>query len=757
MNRKALISASLVMAIFISLLGGFATIASATTVTDLSDFIVDSKVPTAVSIWCRGSSNTPEDSGVNNTRTVLCTGTATSDSQHQVSFSNTLPKWGVNENTSVPYILHLSYRIQNDRTNPATIRHRMQYTDSNNNGKFNDLFDTSDSAFTMNLDTSKNISSFNTSAYNYLDPYDYKVDLYENLKTGAYQIYLNGVKWTGVYDDDNGRLFSRSSASGAHKINEYRLLVTAKAGDSWSFKIVNPCYEIYSQDVLMDEIIAATVSGMSNYPNITTANTAASTGLAKQGNIVLSGITGGYSATATSAMTQQSTGHFIVWWNSDNKANIGSSATDKNKAWMHIGYNISNGTSGLALHMDLNYYPQTGNKKTTTVIPAHTGTEYRSDFYYDLDAGKIYVYYNGLYDSCETLSLSSPKVIDQIRVGDSSNSSYSFNITNIVFEYYPDGVTPSDMIIGYDARTKVAHDYIYQIDGIKSGTNVIGKMGGVCTVTGDNSSGYTLTPDSINGSNGGFARYTLNYTENTCIYQSDDDKVLWHTVYYKPQTVSNNSKHQIGVRGGTGSGGYKWFLNAENGAFYVDGTNKYIKAYNSSTFYRIDFILNNKDYKYYMLLDGVCIDSGTLYWAPIWQIAYTQWNRSDRMVLKNMQTTLYKNDKAIKDVVTPKLTQVYANVESVSVSGSDATVASSFIGPTSGAGANTKILYGIYDSSDSLLKYDVTDGASGYINGTDASKVISVPTGGTKVKVFMWNLTTNSIQALSNAASKSLQ
>lgn len=765
MKRKTLISIPLVLAIIISLFGGFATGASATTVTDMSEFIVQSATPTSLGRWENNYTATVTDGGVNNTRTIAYSGTSTSS---HVSLS--IPQSALNENASAkPYILHLSYRIQNDRTNPAYITHRMQYKSSSGSGLYNDLFVANTSQFTMNLDTTKNITSFGTSNYNYLDAYDYKVDLYENLKTGAYQIYLNGVKWISSYDYESGAyttLFS-GSGKGAYTINEYRIRVTGAQNSSWAFNLVNPCYEIYSEDVMMDEVIAYSLSGMSNYLN-TDAETAAdvtSSKANKSGTVTITGVSGtentegGYTSYT---VTGVASGSYLAFWDGStgvsgvHKPLMGTNATTE-KAWYHIGYNITGNNVGLKTAI------QFGNSSGKSVgvwdiIPAHTDSNYRADFFFDLSGEIVYIYYNNVYDSYATSNLGNKYQFRQIRLTNTTTVDYT--ISNIVFEYYADGVTPSDMLMGYDERTKTTYDYVYQIDGIKSGTNVIGSTDGLCSVTGDNTNGYTIRPASVNATNGGFARFYLGYTADTGIFQRDTDRVLHQTFYYKPAAVS--TEQTIGMRGGTSSlSGYKYFLyaNPSTGDFEDTDRNR-IKSYDTNTFYKIDIIVNCCNFKYYFLLDGICIESGTLYYQPIWQIVYTSRSTSDYMVIKNMQTTLYKDNYTLLDKVKPLLERIYANLESCPVSDGTATVTTSYIAnTTNSATANTKVIYGVYNSEGSLLKYQAVNNANTYVNGSNLTQSVTIPTDGTTLKVFMWNMDLGSgdLTPIANQITKSLQ
>ena len=750
MKRKIL-SLSMISVMLMTVLSGFCTVASATTVTDMSEFIIDSATPQTLGRWDGSGYTTKVTDGTNNTRTIAYSGTSTSS---HVSLS--IPQSAVNENPDAkPYILHLSYRIQNDRTNPAYITHRMQYKQSGGSGAYSDLFVTDPSTFTMNQDNSLNITSANASTYNNLDLYDYKIDLYENLKTGAYQVYLNGVKWISAYDYSTAK---NMFGSGSYTINEYRIRVTGAANSSWAFNLVNPCYEIYSEDVMMDEVIAYSVSRVSNYM-YPTASEQVKPGI-DGGDATKTGVSGTESSLGgyTSYDISGASGKNLRWWSGSQNTNgvhcpfISSFAT-ADKAWLHMGFDI---TGTASLNFKFQYWKSGGSTSTTGETAQFSGTNYREDLYYDLSANKIYMYQNGVYQGEASIGYSGDaKQIKNIYMNKKDGN--SFRMSNLVIEYYADAVTPGDILAGYDARTNVAQDYVYRIDGIKSGTNVIGKVDGLCSVTGDNTSGYTIRPNSVNATNGGFARFYLGYTSDTGIFQRDTDRVLHQSFYYKPAAVS--TKQSIGIRG---NNGYEYLLWAdpETGCF-EDGAGNTIKSYDTNTFYKVDYILNNYDYKYYFLLDGVCVESGTLSSGrrPIWQMVYTSRSTSDYMIIKNLTTTLYKDNHTTVDIVSPLLTEIYAKIESCTVSDGTASVTPSFIGPAANAGANTKILYAVYDNEGRFLNCVTTDNAAGYINGSNPSKSVTVPAGGATLKVFMWNLNvgSNIFQKLSNPAVKSLQ
>ncbi|MCR4719510.1 MAG: hypothetical protein K5768_07765 [Firmicutes bacterium] len=754
MKRKIL-SILLTSVMVMTLFSSVCTVASAVTVRNLPSegFVVESKTPQTLGRW-DGYTGTVTD-GANNSRIIAYSGTSTGS-----HISLTLPNIEVGANASAkPYILHLSYRIQNDRTNPAYITHTMRYKNSSgDNTLYNDIFVANTSQFTMNFDTSKNITTFGTSTYNYLDPYDYKFDLYQNLKTGAYQIYLNGIKWISAYDYETAYTMFSGSGNGAYTIHEYRVRVTGAKNNSWAFNLVNPCYEIYNQDVMMDDIIAATVSGMSNYLNATGPSDTAQRMIdSTSGTITLSPAantdSSSYSATGVSS------GAKLIWWTGNESQGTGhkpkfrAAGVVSGKEWFHMGFNITGSNVGVQLGANL-FRTDNGNTTTWDILDAYTGSDYRVDYIFDLANSLCYLYYNNVFHSVKDDDF--VKQIRQIQL--KITTSTNFTISNISFKYYAKGVNPGDILIGYESRTKTTYDYIYDISGIKTSGNVITKMGGVCSVSGDNTNGYTLTPGSIDGNNGGFARMTLNYTEDTGIYTSTDDKVLLYTAYYNPSVVSSGSKHQVGIRG---NNGYYWFLTAQNGAFY-NNAGEYIKSYSTSSFYTINFIINNKDYKYYWLLDGVCFDSGTLYYQrqPLWNIAYTMWNTSDRIVLKNVQTTLYKNNYTLLAKTKPLLSRIYANLENCTVSSGTASVTTSYIANTpNSADANTKVIYGVYNSAGALLKYQAVNSASSYVNGSNLTTSVTVPTGGTTLKVFMWNMNLGSsiMTPIANVLTRSLQ
>ena len=760
--KRRFLSVLLSVVMLVTLFSSICTVASATTVRDMSGFIVASAVPTAFSINSHtpGTGSVTYTDGSNNSRIFTLSGTSGTGNNYSTGtgFHFSLPTLGdypVNSNASVkPYILHLSYRIQNDRTHPADIMYRMQYKNASNNGSPKDIFYSNTTQLTLIDDNSLNITSANSSSYNNLDFYDFKVDIYENLKTGHYQIYINGIKWISAYDYSTVKsLFGSSS----NVINSFRMFVK-QTGAEYSFNVVNPCFELYSEDVMMDEAIAYSVSGMSNYLNTSGPSATASgdTGGRGSGSFSLSKSGNTYSLTSVDS------GSWITFGDATKGTSGGhgpliNSYTVAGKEWFHMGYDISG--SNIGLQLNIQFWTSANNTTTAnqTVISEHKDSNYRVDYFFDLANAKVYIYYNRAYSGYSTSNLGGKYQFKQIRLINKTTNNYT--MSNVSFEYYAKGVTPGDMLIGHDTRSTTNPDYVYQINGIQSGTNVIGRMDGLCNITGDNSSGYKLQPNSVNATNGGFARFYLGYTSDTGIFQRDTDRVLHQTFYYKPSSVS--TEQTIGMRGAgpSGSGGYKYFLfaNPSTGKFEDAGRNA-IKPYNTSTWYKVDIIVNNKNFEYYFLLDGVCIEHGTLYWSPIWQTVFTSRSTSDYMHIKNLTTTLYKGNYTLLNKVTPQLTRVYAENTAFSVSGSNASVTTSFIGPTGSAGANTKILYGVYDSQGTLLKYQAVDSASGYINGSNRQDTISIPTGGTTLKVFMWNLNTgnNTMTPLSNSITNSL-
>lgn len=762
MKRK-IISILLTSVMVMTLFSSVCTVASAVTVRNLSSYIVSSAVPTDFDISSHngGTGTVTYTDGQNNSRIFTLSGTSGTGNNYATGtgFHFGFPELGeypVNGNASAKgYILHFSYRIQNDRTKPADILHRVQYKNASNGGSPKDIFYSNSTQLTMNDDNSKNITSSNASSYNNLDFYDFKVDIYENLKTGIYQIYINGVKWMNGYDYDSAKNMFGSSSN---VISEFRLFVK-QTGAAYSFNVVNPCFELYSADtnVIMDDVIAATVSGMSNYLNISGPSSTYPITINQSSSLTATAISGGYSLSSVKS------GGYLRWWDITPKM-YGS--TEADKAWLHMGFDITGNTS-FSTRFKFQYFTASSTATTGDSLISFSGTSYREDLFFDLATNTVYKYKDRVYQGADEIGYTQATQMKNIYFY-FSNALTSCTMSNMVFETYAKGVTPGDMLIGYETRTKTTYDYFYNVSGIKTGGNAITRMGGICSVSGDNSSGYTLAPNSINANNGGFARMWLTPSEDDAIYQSTGDKVLIYSAYYKPSVVSSGSKHYVGIRG---NNGYLWFLTAYNGAFYNYSdsgysSSNYIKPYSTSTFYRIDFILNNKDYKYYWLLDGVCFNSGTLSVArqPLWNIVYTMWNTADRIVLKNVQTSLYTSSYTLLSKVKPLLStdSIYANLESCSVSNNNATVTTSYIANTSTTlpTSDTKILYGIYNSSGSLLKYQVKNSANTYVNGSNATETISsIPTGSTTLKVFMWNMNlgNGTMTPIANVLTTSLQ
>lgn len=195
-------------------------------------------------------------------------------------------------------------------------------------------------------------------------------------------------------------------------------------------------------------------------------------------------------------------------------------------------------------------------------------------------------------------------------------------------------------------------NWLWQIDGMHPGHELMhGAIDGLCNVTGNNTDGYVLQPNSINANNKGFARFFLATEVGKALPQSTGDNVLWHTFEYNPTVLTEGQR--IGIRG---NNGYSTLMTAypatDTASAYLSVGGNEIPV-SSDKFYKIDLIVNNKDYEYYILIDGKSVDHGTIYSAhtPLWNIFYASFNTSEKMTLRNVKTTLYDSTVAIDTIV----------------------------------------------------------------------------------------------------------
>jgi len=248
-----------------------------------------------------------------------------------------------------------------------------------------------------------------------------------------------------------------------------------------------------------------------------------------------------------------------------------------------------------------------------------------------------------------------------------NDSAFKLVIQNAHHDIYEEEVLLSDVIdyVMLDDKS-LAEDtnYWWSIDGIKTDWKEIqGAMDGLCSISGNNTSGYVLKPISINTSHYGFARYFLGSDNQEPLneYIGYSNAVLHQSFEYQPTNLTSGQLYEI--RGGTSSAsGYQTLITAvpatDSEAAYLNigGTKVYME--DETAFYKIDFIVDiataaETAYEYYILVDGKVIYNNSIWESrqPLWQTVFSSKALGESMTLKNVKTTLYDSTVTIDDIV----------------------------------------------------------------------------------------------------------
>ena len=324
---------------------------------------------------------------------------------------------------------------------------------------------------------------------------------------------------------------------------------------------------------------------------------------------------------------------------------------------LKFGYQTSSGDDTIK---DVCTMTDTGVTLGDTTVPA--SAPYDINIFQNIDSGVTVIYVNNqiLLDQRKTAGNMLTSTAHHWRrlqfVTTEDDSAFKLVIQNAHHDTYDEKILLSDVIdyVMLDDKSQARQtDYLWTIDGIKTDwAKIQGAMDGRCTITGDNTNGYVLTPNSIDGSHYGFARYFLGHGDKKALAQSTADKVLWQSFEYSPTNLTTGQIIEI-----RGNDGYQTLIKAvpatETEAAYLLIDGEKVCEINSNDFYKIDLIINNKDYETYILVDGKvawhdAIQQGR---QPLWQTVFSSYAMGESMTLKNMKTTVYDSSRTIESVV----------------------------------------------------------------------------------------------------------
>lgn len=331
--------------------------------------------------------------------------------------------------------------------------------------------------------------------------------------------------------------------------------------------------------------------------------------------------------------------------------------------------------------------------------------DYTVDILFDFSNKKAYTYFNGIIrDAALEAEIPNLNYLRQFRFKNAPGVAHSYKVSGLLLEAFPVGATIDD-ILGYltDSAAPLNFEKGTYFEGISniSGSDDIfyGAMyinGSSCSVSGDNTDGYSLTDTAI----GGYYRYFLfdNKDGNGAgMPLQADDSVVRHTVFISPK--SGNKTISVG----------KYSTQEELVLLYFDSTNAKIcdkngntvlADYDNDTFYQVDFLFNNKDYEYSVYLDGKEISSGTLSYNPVGYISYKNAAAGDCMILKNIYTRIYAMGTSLKTVIGDLYGIAYIELHDFTVlkkdDGNYEISTAAIFNNISKNYTNPKIIYGLY-------------------------------------------------------------
>ena len=484
-----------------------------------------------------------------------------------------------------------------------------------------------------------------------------------------------------------------------------------------------------------------------------------------------------------------------------------SKVTDTGSRTLHFRYTFVESTSPIILKLE--HYKDDGSKgyvtstftmKNNQIIYVDNGRSinidtklntglgltdlqapYTVDFFQNTYNGEAVIYVAGrlLYDSRPTGAQLKGKWSKSCYrfqfVTAETDSNFRFVLKNAHHDVYSAEI-PMEDVINYVMNNKTGENtnYLWMIDGINTGwKNIQGAMDGAYAIDGNNENGYTITASGANV----FARYFLNSghtpssgttIEVSPLSKSKSDKILWQSFMYKPSNLTGEQLFRI-----RGNNAYLSLLKAKPATatepaqlMTVSGSDggEKICVLDSNKFYKIDLIVNNKDYRYYVVVDGRIVMRGTLWTSvqPLWQTVFAFAKKDDSMTLKNVRTTVYDSTVGIYDVLSEAATSVYTRISGSSYdeASKELTVEAAIDG-NADAFENGTLYYAVYDPDGALAGVTFGDVDNSSVNKDEHGRTyphgvfdLSAFEAGTvlNIKAFLWG---DNISPLSNAAKSS--
>lgn len=409
---------------------------------------------------------------------------------------------------------------------------------------------------------------------------------------------------------------------------------------------------------------------------------------------------------------------------------------------------------------------------------------YTVDFFQNAYNGEAVIYVAGklLYDSRPTgAQLKGKRSEEMYRfqfITKQDDAAFKFVIKNVHHDVYSEEI-PMEDVINYvmNNRTGVKTNYLWMIDGInKDWKKIQGALDGAYAIDGDNENGYIIKGIQDNSR----ARYLLDsghtaynssnnpYDEWCALSKSTSDKILWQSFMYKPSNLTKGQLFRI-----RGNNAYQSILKAKPAtdaepaqlmAMSGEEEGEKVCELDGNKFYKIDLVVNNKDYRYYVMVDGKIVARGTIWSSrqPLWQTVFELAEKDESMTLKNVRTTVYDSTVGIYDVLSEAATSVYTRIagSSYDEANKELTVEAAIDG-NADAFENGTLYYAVYDPDGALAGVTFGEVDNSSVNTDEHDRTypygvfdLSAFETGTvlNIKAFLWG---DNISPLSNAAKSS--
>lgn len=458
---------------------------------------------------------------------------------------------------------------------------------------------------------------------------DYRIDLYFSLADCSYSLYVDSKKVK------TGTIF-RTGATSAK-----RILFTMIGSTEYEISFSDVIYELYSNSANMQDIIAATLPSNLNHELWTVSGIDGDDylGTPFAWNNSVEALPGnnndGYIIKAAPSGSGKKTPSGYGYW-LGNGAKVALDRDQNNDSVIHQHFtlipNVSDGnlgTIGIRGNDGYEYgYVEISNDDFVN------GREYGMDILINNKDFKYYILADGQLKGKGTIyEKRSP--LWGITYGFRKLGDDTMIIKDVTTTKY-------DPTVSLDAKlaelTDNTSNCIWSFGGIflAGGSPMVGgysSPNNYASISGNNRTGYTITATS----NAGIIRYRLGKGDRVALERNTAENNIIHQSFkFTPNFTSGNTE-QIGIRGNDGYY-YCMDVSAE-------------KGFVSRQEYDVDFLINNKDFRYNIIVDGEVKASGTIssVRSPLWEIVYKVNTAGDSMVLKNVQTKYYKNTVSMAD------------------------------------------------------------------------------------------------------------